>query len=495
MSTIRPRHLAVLSICLSAAAWGQETYDPEDVGELLDQTVPVADEETGDEAVDDATGIEQSEPASEEAVLNEFVRFREYLAEQNYDQADLSAKRIVQMSIEIYGPQSHETAKALNNLAIVQHNNKQYDAAVQNFESAIEILEVVEDRLNEQLVNPLKGLGAAQLGQGRPDLASRSFNRATHITHVNEGPHNIQQVEILESLAEANVRLGNIESARDVLDRIHILNVRHFDNDALGLLPSLMRRASWQHRAGYYNDERATYRRAVRIIEESAGKNDPRLVDPLIRLGQSFYHVEPLADGFTRPITASGELYLKRAVRIAEGDDRFPWLELATARLALADYYAVSEQYNRARRLYKEVWESLSTDEDRIEMREEIMSDPVPVWQEPLPGYTTAAGSSQQAKDMRAGNIIVNYTVSPRGRVRVIKTEADPIEFTDMQRVVHREIRRRVFRPQIEDGVPVESHNQKFRHEFLYRQSELDDLREEKAAEETAAQGKESERT
>ncbi|MCG8370761.1 MAG: tetratricopeptide repeat protein [Proteobacteria bacterium] len=482
MSTIRPRYLAILAVCLSAAAWGQETDDPEDVGGLLDRTVPIADEETGLDAAGDATGTEESGPTTREAVLSEFERFREYLAERNYDEADLSAKRVVRMSIELYGPQSRETAKALNNLAIVQHSNKQYDAAVQNFESAIEILEIVEDRLNEQLVNPLKGLGAAQLGQGRPDLASRSFNRATHITHVNEGPHNIQQVEILESLAEANVRLGNVESARDVLDRIHILNVRHFENDALGLLPSLMRRASWQHRAGYYNDERATYRRAVRIIEESAGKNDPRLVDPLIRLGQSFYHAQPLADGYTRPVTASGELYLKRAVRIAERDDQFPWLELATAKLALADFYAVSEQHNRARRLYKEVWEALSTDEDRIEMREEIMGDPVPVWEEPLPGYTNAAGASQQATDVKAGNIIVNYTVSSRGRVRVIKTEADPIEFTDMQRAVHREIRRRVFRPQILDGVPVESDNQRFRHEFFYRQSELDDVREEQAA-------------
>src|SRR5210317_1462434 len=182
------------------------------------------------------------------------------------------------MSIEIFGPQSAETAKALNNLAIVQHNNKQFEAAIQNFTSAIEIIEVIEDRLNAGLVNPLKGLGAAQLSNGRPDLATNSFIRARHITHVNEGPHNIEQVEILESLAEANVQLGDIEAARDVLDRIHALNVRHFEDNSLGLLPSLIRRADWQHRAGYFNDERATYRRAVRIIEESAGKKDARLL-------------------------------------------------------------------------------------------------------------------------------------------------------------------------------------------------------------------------
>jgi tetratricopeptide (TPR) repeat protein len=279
------------------AASGQDQLGDDDVAGPLDQTVPVAEETIEVEA---PAADQEGQAATEEDLLNEFGRFRQLLEEENFDAADIAAKRIVQMSIEIFGPQSAETAKALNNLAIVQHNNKQYESAIQNFTSAIEIIEVVEDRLNACLVNPLKGLGAAQLSNGRPDLASNSFVRARHITHVNEGPHNIEQVEILESLAEANVRLGDIEAARDVLDRIHSLNVRHFEDDTLGLLPSLMRRADWQHRAGYYNDERATYRRAVRIVEESAGKKDARLIDPLLRLAGSFYYYEPVTDSLHR---------------------------------------------------------------------------------------------------------------------------------------------------------------------------------------------------
>lgn len=486
---LRALYFAVLLLGLSTSAWGQEVDEPEEFPDLFNQTVPVSDEGAEYEQVDKPEDVPPP-PPTEEDVLREFARFRDLLAEENFDEADIAAKRIVQMSIQLYGPQSHETAKALSNLAIVQHNNQQYEAAIQNFTSAIETLEIIEDRLNEQLVNPLKGLGAAQLGNGRPDLASRSFDRARHITHVNEGPHNIQQVEILENLAEAQVRLGDIEAARDVLDRIHILNVRHFENDALGLLPSLMRRASWQHRAGYYNDERATYRRAVRIIEESAGRDDPRLVDPLVRLGQSFYYFEPMTDSLQRPVASSSELYLKRAVRIAEEAEEFPWLELAAAKLALADYYTVSEAYNRGRRLYKEIWEFLAIDEDRLEMRDELMGRPIPVWEEPLPTSTEGVGSSsgaKRARDVSSGTISVNFTVSERGRVRVIRTEADPEEFADMQRMVHREIRRRVFRPQIVDGVPVESENQELRHDFYYRQSELDALREENAAEEAAA--------
>lgn len=486
MTMLRTRNFAVLLLGMPFACFGQEAGEAEEWTDTFEQTVPVADDVTSTEAT--AT-TEEADPAppTEDAVLSEFARFQRLLEEKNYDEADTSAKRVVQMSIEIYGPQSHETARALNNLAIVQHNNQQYDAAIQNFTSAIEILEIIEDRLNEQLVNPLKGLGAAQLGRGRPDLASRTLNRARHITHVNEGPHNIEQVEILESLAEAQVRLGDIEAARDVLDRIHILNVRHFRDDAMGLLPSLMRRASWQHRAGYYNDERATYRRAVRIIEQSAGREDPRLVDPLLRLGRSFYFFEPVGDSMQRPITSSGELFFKRAVRIAETTPDFPWLERATTKLALADYYIVAESHNRARRIYKEVWTDLSAGEDRIQMRDELMGKPVPVWEEPLPNSTNAAGSGgPRVTDLKTGTITVNYTVSARGRVRVLETEANPIEFRDMQRVVHREIRRRAFRPQLVDGAPVESGGQVFRHEFTYREREIEEMRREEEALQTA---------
>ena len=477
MRNITDPSLAVLLVLLSMAANGQEQQSEDDLASPLDQTVPVAEEEIAAEAID--TGEQQ---ITKDEMLREFARFRELLEERNFDEADISAKRVVEMTIKFYGPQSHEAARALNNLAIVQHNNGQYAAAIQNFTSSIETLEVVRDRLNEELVNPLRGLGAAQLGNGRPDLAAASFGRATHITHVNEGPHNIEQVEILESLAEARVRLGDLEGARDTLDRIYALNVRHFENDVLGLLPSLMRRAEWQHRAGYYNDERATYRRAIRIIETSTHKNDPRLIEPLLALGRSYYYFEPVSEGGRASFASTGEAYFKRAARIAENAEDYPWLDLAKSRLALADYYVSNETQNRARKLYLQVWTDLSLDEDRMNMRRELLERPIPIREEALPRYTNGSAGGGQAGNFLTGTIQVDYTVSARGRVKNIRTEANPIEFTDMQRMVHREVRQRLFRPALVDGVPAESDNQVYTHEFFYEDSELEEIRSKKAA-------------
>ena len=417
--------------------------------------------------------------AAEDRLLQEFERYRSLLDEGAIDEADTSAKRIVAMAIRIFGPESLQTAKALNNLAIVQSRSGQYDAAIQNFESAVEIIEDVEDRLNAQLLNPLKGLGAAQLKSGRPELALRTFDRARHITHVNDGPHNIGQVEILESLAESTLRAGDAEGARDVLDRIHVLNVRHFENNELGLLPSLMRRGNWQHRAGYFNDERATYRRVIRIIEKRLGKDHPSLLPPLQKLGESFYFVD-LTDSspYRAGVAPTGEIYFKRAVRVARSVPDLHWSERVSAELALADYYTYAESYNRARAIYAEMWELLSADEERLRTRVRMLEQPSLLVQRPLPLYvSSSAAKNARKEDLIAGTIRVDYTVSPRGRIRNLRTEAKPPEFTDMQRMVHREMRRRVFRPMMANAQPQITGNQVFEHSFFYRQSDLDKLR------------------
>ncbi len=478
-SMTKPLKYFVLLVAVSAfgASHAQE-YEEDSEASPIDQVVPVADEPSevaeADEAIDDDRTLD-------EQLAAEFERYRRLLGEDALDEADVSAKRIVEMVIRLHGPRSLETSKALNNLALVQSRNGQYDAAIQNFESAVEIIEDAEDRLNARLVNPLRGLGAAQLSSGRPDLARRTFDRATHITHVNEGPHNIEQVEILEALAQASLMMGETDGARAILDRIHSLNVRHFANDQLALIPSLMRRASWQHAARYYNDERATYRRAIRIIEDKLGKTDPQLILPLQKLGRSFYYLDMTqTETSQRQMVTSGETYFKRALRIAEQAPELHWREVADAKLALAENYTYVQSQNRARRLYRELWTFLSADEERLAYRAENLERPVPLFEDDLPRYAFGGADANTATDdLPTGTIRVDYVVSPRGRVRNIRTEAFPPEFTDMQRMVHREIRRRVYRPQITENGPQQSDNLVFEHRFFYRQADLDALRKE----------------
>ncbi len=467
--------VALFIAILLAVASQAEPGDIDDEGSPLDQVVPVADEPPG--PTESATPVDDARTL-DERLAAEFELYRRLVAEDALDEADVSAKRIVQMVMKIHGPESIEASKALNNLALVQHKSGQYGAAIQNFEAAVEIIETVEDRLNEKLVNPLKGLGAAQLGSGRPDLAQQTFNRATHITHVNEGPHNIEQVEILESLAQSAMLMGDSKGARNLLNRIHMLNVRHFEGNDLALLPSLLRRASWQHAARYYMDERATYRRAIRIIESRLGKDDPQLILPLSKLGQSYYFVDLTQSNSQQPgLVSSGEIYFKRAERIADETPGVDWRVLAETKLALADYYIYADAQSRARKFYTQAWNLLSADQERLAVRAELLEQPVVLMSDPLPQYVGEKPPDGTSTDeLLTGTIRVDYTVSARGRVRNIRTEAIPPQFTDMQRMVHREIRRQVFRPRMTDEGLQQSDNLVFEHSFFYRQADLDKL-------------------
>lgn len=441
------------------------------------QVVPVA-EEGLDEAIEgDDYIIPEATP--EDELNTQFELFKELVANQVFDEADTVAKRVVELALELHGPQSNEFAKALTNLAIVQFQTEEYDAAQQNFETAIEIIEDNEDRLNAQLVNPLKGLGAAQLESGRPDLATQTFRRAVHVTHVNEGPHNLDQIELLESMAETYLRMGETEAAKEAQDTIYAINIREYELDTPELVPSLLRRADWQHRAGFIFDERATYRRAIRIIEDHHGKDAVQLVEPLIKLGRSYFYLD-----LTGTITmhdssiASGEIYFRRAVRIATESPDTNWEVVAQASLALGDFYMYSNNPQRGRQVYAETWALLSEGEEQLAVRRDQLEQVIPLKQDKLPLYVSASSEDSNAEGenpLLQGSISIGYEVSTRGRATGLELiEARPPEFERMINYVQRELRRRIFRPRLVDGEVVSTPDLVLVHKYFYRQSDLD---------------------
>jgi len=456
-----------------------ETTNPDGIDIAVAEQDLAADmQDVGPGPVRDHTEI------SAELLNAEFRRVGMLIADGAFDEADSVAKRAIEMAIRLEGPRSAKMAKALTNLAIVQHYSAQYDAAQQIFESAVEIIEDNEDRLNTQLVNPLKGLAASQLEGRRPDLASNTLQRAVHVTHVNDGPHNLGQVELLDSLTEVNVRLGLSEEANDLQDTVYALHARYVKDQSLELIPSLMKRAKWQHRIGYIDQERVTYRTVVRIVETNFGKSALQLIQPLILLGKSFAYIDMSGERAFREVTASGgETYFKRAVRIAAEHPDTTWGTVALAKLALSDHYMHIGSVQRANQTYGDVWDLLSEDEERLDMRREQLESNVILKTDPLPRYVGGApsGSPQSSDDpVLQGFVSMTYIISPRGRATAVKLlEADPPEFLDIQKAAQRELRRRIFRPRFSDAKAVATTDQMFQHNFFYRKSDLDALRGE----------------
>lgn len=454
----------------------------------LDKIATGTDEtsEDGSEPVDSRTDALADDEPPEEQLQRYFELYKIAMENEAYAEADSLAKRVVELSIRMFGINSVDSARALTNLGIAQHQNEQFEAAITNYEAAIDIIERVEDRLNENLVNPLKGLGAAQLASGRPDLASDSFQRAVHVTHVNEGPHNLMQVEVLESLAETHLAAGNFEEVETLTEIIFGLEARDIELDSMEIVPVLEKQAYWQHRLQLFEKERYTWRKLIDIIEDHRGDNDLRLIPPLTGLGKSYLYIGQIDASFHHPTSiSSGEVYLKRAVRIAEDNPDATWRTREDTMLALGDFYIMSGQSSRARKVYEDVWELLSAmpDAEQLKSRHDHLETLVVLQDINPPKYVGIDGEVRTqlpGENYQTGKVAYNYTVSTRGYTTdVVLAEAEPAAFEEMQRTVERGLRSLIYRPRLVDGEAVATTGMTYTHKFFYRQSDLAEIKQE----------------
>jgi len=414
-----------------------------------------------------------------------FDLYREALSNKNYIEADTLAKRVVELSIELNGLDSHDSAKAITNLGIAQHNNGDYEAALLNFTASINIVERIDDRLSSALINPLQGLAATQAATGRPDLATQSYRRAVHVSHVNDGPHNAEQIDTLESMAELQISMGRIKDASNIQQNIYSIQSRNIDPTSLDIIPAMRKRAEWQHRLQFYNSERATWRQLIQVLEKHHGKKSLELIEPLKSLGRSYLFVSPAEHDFQTDVsTASGETFLRRANRIADENPDSNWKIVEDTLLSLGDYYILSGRPNRAANVYLEAWNVLSEGEesDRLNIRKDHLEEPH-ILQRVYPAryYNSAREDDGRPppSSFETGTIVFGYSIAPSGRIdNLVHLETQPAEINDFAQPVARSLRRLIYRPRIEDGKPVSTHENVYSHEFFYRPSDLEEKRE-----------------
>jgi len=438
----------------------------------------------------------QSAIEAQQQLADDFALYKRLLNNGMTAEADVVAKRIVELSIRENGFDSTDTAKALTNLAIVQHRNEDYETAQQNYVAAIGIIEDVEDRLNSALINPLRGLGAAQLASGRPDLALETFGRAQHVSHVNEGPHNLDQVAIIESLAVIYIYIGEFEDAYDLQDRIYDLYARKYDLNSDEIIPALFKRAAWQHRLRLYGRERDSYRRIIKIVERNHGKKDLMLIRPLTGLANAYLYVGEFDREYNRDSTlTTGEIYIKRAKRIVETHPDATWTAKENTYLALADFYTFTGKAGKGHRAYQDTWDLLSEDESRLMNRYNHLESAVLLQGIYPPKYHGVDSHNEpldEEEEFLKGKIVTKFMINTRGRARNFEIiESHPGGLQDMEKKVLREMRRLIYRPRLEDRNVVETQNMTYTHEFLYRESDLEPVEQEEAPEAAAAKDEE----
>jgi tetratricopeptide (TPR) repeat protein len=405
-------------------------------------------------------------------------QFRESMAGAQYQEAEVSAKQLLEhlQSLEAVPPTS--TAVALSNLGLVQRLTGQYESSAQNYRAAISVIQRQDDMLSGRLIEPLQGLATTHRDSGDYGEALRTYDQALHISHVNDGPNSIRQAQVLSGMVDVNLAADNPSAAFGLLDRMYGLYERRYSVNALELLPVLYERAELLNRLDRHGEERRTYRQITRIMTKNYGQTDPALIDPYVAIGRTYMHEASEVVFRSEPTTQNGETFFQMALKVAEANPQLGPETLAACVLALGDYYTVMSVNDLAELQYRRAWDLLSAD-DLLGVRRAYFEVPVPLRRTALGKYPDFdygwSSSDVNADELKGGYIVARFKVNARGRVKDVElVESDPPDFSQMETRVRFGVKDFIYRPRILDGEPAASSDILYRHNFFYRTSDLE---------------------
>lgn len=425
--------------------------------------------------------------------------FRANLADREFDSALEQAKRVVELSLQIWGSEHPNFSRALTNLAIAQSEAADFVSAQQNFVAAIESREAVDGHLvGGELINPLNGLANASIAMNDLEGAVPLFERSVHISHVTAGPNNLEQLDTLDSLSRTHFFLGNIRRANKIQDIMYRLQQRRFSADSDQYIDALMRRARWYAQVGDFTEATFAFRRLERNIMKHHGRDDPRLIDPLIELAFVAPRQSTGTPGMTPEIALKeARRAMKRAVRIARVQNENDPAILPSTLVAEADFLLFATATRSARLSYEEAYALTVSNPDLADLHQELFAEPKPVVRTPIRSvYHRDYSESAMGTYPDRGFVELEFDLNVNGRpnnIRVIESFPAGLMDTD----VIRRVRRFVYRPGFANGTPVSFQNVQFRHDFRYderrlTQSEKEFIERNKQARERARAAQEA---
>jgi tetratricopeptide (TPR) repeat protein len=414
------------------------------------------------------------------AAQGESARYDESMASGLYAEAEDVAKTRLARALATGSRRDPELASLYIDLAAAQRLRGDFDTAIQNYELAVDVIEYSSDRLNLAICEALLGIGDAYVASRRPDLALPYLDRALHVRQVNDGLHSMGQVSALESLLQAYRNMGDGDKAADVAERLYLLYERRFSADSLEVVPMLVQKGRVLGEFGNRREERNTYNDALGVVERREGKSSVHRIEPLISLGRS--HQDEYFEQLLRAeakeelpdegLLRTAELHFEAALETARSSGAENWQRSTDALLAMADFQTLRHEHARARLLYREAWQLLSADEERLLRRQRELESAVPLMQPPpdlTVGLPEGVEGSHAKGNLVTGFIVTSATVTRRGRMADIAlVEIQPERNAALEEEVKLSLARSVYRPRFENGNAVETRETTRRFEFPY---------------------------
>ena len=340
----------------------------------------------------------------------------------------------------------------------------------------------------EGLSEQLLGLGSVYQRQGLHKEAVETFKRGVHIARVNEGLNGAAQIPLIQREIQSLMALGDFETADERQFYLYRIQARVYGNGSDKMTDAMLERADWEREAYYLSLGDASFLRlltmwelygnVLRNVARSEGNLSASLLRPLEGLLQTQYMISTYTpeaqmgihsgatvdDNFAEEnrfsiikmsnykqgqavLTAMREVYgyneVEQSPRPAE------------ALVRLGDWHLWHQKRESALDAYQRAWQELGALDDADALRASYFGKPTL-----LPDLDGARTAFQPPEVVR-GYITVSYDISERGRVRDLDIlEEEVVQQIDEQDEGYkiklvRSIKRKLYRPQFEDGEPT----------------------------------------
>lgn len=420
------------------------------------------------------SGLKLTTPVAAADRIDDVRADYEYLlAEGQYEEAAAAAKILISLLLQDPDHDKLVYAGALTQLASAQHNAELYDAAIENYELAIDVITDDRDRLSAELVPPLLGMSRAYFAAGRYIEAIRNYKQTLHVHQVNSGLYGEEKGQITAELSEAYFELGDHKRARDMQDSYVSIIARDHPGDDLARLPSMYSRADMLTRTGGAYRAQEAYRRIIAMIEHVEGTKSLKLLPAFVAISKVLVEHDIIDgdDGIEK-----ARRYMRRAVDIVGKNEAADTELRASVYVMMGDFLSM-QSANRIAVIknYRLGWNEFSKDEQLLAQRDTLFTGPTLLNHMPVKTVPAMRDLLENASDTgveKNGIVIVRYDVNAYGRPEKVRiVESDPPGMYDY--MVKNHVRNFAFRPHFVDGQPVDSPDRLFEVRFFYLEGDL----------------------
>ena len=385
--------------------------------------------------------------------------FLELYDAERFQQSILPAKQVVSLTEEIYGEKSFKLITPLNNLASAYFMIEDFENAQSLFLKCIDLIEVNQNIISPELIEPLYGFGLTLNRFGQYEEAIDILERALRINHVNQGFHNLAQLKIHDTLTESFIGTKDFKQANHHQTFQVYVHKQHHGVNNSNVDESLIKLANWYKRTGQVFLEREIHNELLKRRELQDSADIKGLIETYKNI--SFSHRREAIDLY-KSLNP-----LKKALEVIESTENQDLRMKFEVLLDLGDTYTSFGRVQSGVKAYKDCWAIIEEDENMKDLITERFSQPVKVRNILIPNTYPVPENIDENNSYQKGYISLRYDIGIDGKTENINIiEADPKDLID--RVAVSVIKNTIYRPVYIDAEAQESIGINFRHEYNY---------------------------